>query len=146
MPTSLGVRYIPSWNSWPYGMSKEDGYLYWKWKALHQDEIRGMYFNVRVGSGKSPGPNPTAEERETWYQCTAKRIDMIVLYDTYAEIVEFRDNANANAIGRLLCYDACYKDDPVLMTPVGLKLVTNVYDPDVRMLCEKLAIEYEVFA
>jgi len=144
MPTLLGLRYDPVTSIYPPGLSREDHYLYSLWRQVHGTKAIGFYFNVRLGTGKDPGNDCTEESKHWWYLCTAKRADLIAEYEDRVEIVEFRFMANANAIGRLQCYKNCWLEDPAIQKPVIMRLVTNVYDNDVKVLSNQLEIVYEV--
>lgn len=144
MPTLLGIRFNPVSSIYPPGLSREDHYLYSLWRQLHSTDAVGFYFNVRLGTGKDPGENCDEEGKRWWYLCTAKRADLIAEYEDRVEIIEFRYMANANAIGRLQCYKNCWEEDPTILKPVIMRLVTNLYDKDVETLANQLGIAYEV--
>jgi len=144
MPTLLGLPIDPINAITPLGLSREDHYLYSLWRHLHSVDALSFYFNVRLGAGRDPGEDCTDDAAHWWYLCTAKRADLIAEYEDIIEIVEFRFNANANAVGRLQMYRNCWAEDPVIDKPVHLRLVTNVRDRDVGILCEQLGIIYEV--
>lgn len=144
MPTELGIAYSPRYVLYPPGLSREDACLYEKWHHCGLNGAINLYFNVRLGQGRDPGESASEEMRSWWYQCTAKRADLIIEYKDRVEIVEFRNLANANACGRLLMYRNCWMEDPKIDKPLLLRLVTNLYDRDVEILCGQLQILYEV--
>jgi len=142
MPTELGQAYNPSWTAYPPGMSSEDCYIYYLWRKKYMGKPEKLYFNVRVGRGRPCPPEHPENIREMWRRQTQKRIDMIAVYPNIVHIVEFRHLANPNAVGRLLCYEMCYLEDPVLGLNYKLVLCTDHEDYDVAMLCEKFGILY----
>jgi len=144
MPTELGFKFNPISSIYPPGLSREDHYLYSLWRQKHAAKAITFYFNVRLGDGRDPGEGCDEEGKRWWYLCTAKRADLIALFNDYVEIVEFRFNASANAIGRLLCYKNCWMHDPQIDLPLKLRLVTNNYDYDVELLSKQTNIIYEV--
>lgn len=146
MPTQLGIAHNPKTSYYPPGLSREDHFLYAHWRERGATGALSFYFNVRMGKGRDPGPDCDPEVAGWWYQCTAKRADLVADYEDRVEIVEFRFNASSNAIGRLLCYKQCWEEDPVIPKPLVLRLVTNIYDRDVETLCKQFAIFYEVLS
>lgn len=144
MPTELGPRFSATTTTSPPGMSAEDNFLWSLYQPTIIDTAEAVYFNVRLGEGQPTPEGTTPEMARMWYLNTAKRADALIEYKDRIEIVEFRDQANANAIGRLLQYALLYQQDPVIMKPLQLVLVTNRYDSDVERLSILSGIKYIV--
>lgn len=144
MPTTLGQPYAPAFRGIPTHMSTED-HLIW---LLYQPRLirtaTTLYFDVKLGGEQALLDATGSEFSPMWYALNAKRADVLAVEPPGVTIIELRDNAQANAVGRLLLYDMLWKRDPALPGPVKLRLVTNRLDPDVRDQAAAHAIEYNV--
>jgi len=140
MPTVLGPAWNKSIGRTPPHMSKEDERIWDRWKDTHLTDNYILYFDVGLGDGIKPPAGIDANIAAGWIRDTQKRADLIVNTGRKWWIVEFRDNATANAVGRLLLYNELFKQDLPLQQPVELILVTNRNDPDLK----KLSIIYNI--
>jgi hypothetical protein len=144
MPTTLGPPFQPDFPGLPTGISLEDLQLWWRYRPQLPTDTTSLYFNVRLGDGKPAGANVDAEWRNYWYTVTSKRADVIVQTPTEIQIIELRNNATANAIGRLLMYRTLWNDDPPLPGTARAILVTNLHDPDVARQAHLSDITYTI--
>jgi len=145
MPTILGDTYPGTSTSVPPHMARED-YLIWsRWRPKIAEHIRHFWADVRLGAGAPVPGGTSAADREYWLAQTQKRADLLILFDDLGlALVELRNEANANAIGRLMMYDALYAQDPVAGPLAHLILVTNQADPDVALIAQQQDITYIV--
>lgn len=144
MPTTLGESYHPNWNGYPPHMSYEDLEIWKVYKNKLLPEALSLYYDVGLGGQTETPPDTSPEMSKMWIRNTQKRADVIVdTGDTWI-IIELRSNATASGAGRLLQYKALWNEDPPDDRPVNLRLVTNMYDRDVEMLCKRLDIWYIV--
>lgn len=144
MPTDLGQSFAPTWAGTPPGMSEIDTQLWHRWRSKGLVNALQLFFNVRLGAD---GPMPkelSKKDIEFWYTYVAKRADAIVEYDDHITIIELRDEANANAVGRLMMYKMLWDRDPKINKPIKLLIVTNRYDADTQTLAEAQGMEIAI--
>lgn len=144
MPTVLGPRLPRDFAGLPAHMSAEDYSIWDRWRRTLPGDVLGLYFDVRLGSGRAAGDVTDPALRRMWFDVTAKRADVVVELATSVWIVELREAAQSSAIGRLQMYARLWRDDPVIAKPLGLVLVTNQSDPDVAVLAADLGVRYVV--
>lgn len=144
MPTTLGQEFKPDWAGTPPGMSEIDRQLWHRWRSTGLKGALRMYFNVRMGADEIMPKETPEREREFWYLYVAKRADAIVEYPDNITIIELRDEANANAVGRLLQYSLLWNKDPKIAKKVRLLIITNRYDADVELLAKSQGMEFAV--
>jgi hypothetical protein len=144
MPTTLGQAFAPTWAGTPPGMSEIDTQLWHRWRTEGLKKALQVYFNVRMGFDDPMPKELSKKDIEFWYIYVAKRADAIAEYDDHIKIIELRDDANANAIGRLMMYKMLWDKDPKINKPVKLLIVTNRDDVDTQSLAHLQGIEIEV--
>lgn len=123
-------------------MSTQDYTIWQRFRRVLPSTTRGLYFNVRLGSGRDLPDDTSDHWRDRWRTLTAKRADVVIEQPDGWLLVELRENAQLNAIGRLLGYRKLWTDEPPDARPLSLLLVTNVLDPDVRDLAADHGIGY----
>jgi len=144
MPTVMGPRFDSDYPRIPPRMSELDLQLYKRWITLHRLEIKSLFFDVGLGEGYPAGTETDPELIAMWLKNTQKRADVIAVTQEEVWITELRWEATENAIGRLLLYFLLWMDDPSIVAPVKLRLVSNRDDPDVRRLANIHNIIYEI--
>jgi hypothetical protein len=125
-------------------MSTEDLRIWFRFQDQLPEDTHTLYFNVRLGEGKPSGQDDDTEWQTYWHQVTSKRADVVLVRPGELRIIELRNHASANAIGRLLMYRTLWTDDPQAPGKVTAQLVTNVDDPDVRRQAAASDITYTV--
>lgn len=123
-------------------MSAEDEIIWNSWKQTNLTDEMDLYFDVGLGDGIQPPAGIDPDIAEGWIRNTQKRADLIVYTGSDWWIVEFRYNATANAVGRLLLYEMLFIEDLPKDQPITLILATNRYDKDIKKLCDKYRIQY----
>lgn len=144
MPTELGFQFLPDWVGVPPHMSKIDFEI---WKRVKDEVLKNsiaVYYDVKLGTGRIPLGVTDVKEINLWRRLNQKRADVIIEFGTEIKIIELRDNAKLDTIGRLVGYGLLYDSDPPFDKPVKLLIITNLQDNDVQMSAEKLGIEYLV--
>lgn len=144
MPYELGRPYPFNYQGFPTHMSTEDYSLWLAYQPTLATEKPTLYFDVRIGAQAQANMPAPPKDVYGWWAVNAKRLDVLEVYTDRAEIVELRENAQPNAIGRLLTYEMLWKREPPLPGAVRLHLVTNREDPDVRDLAKLHSIAYTV--
>ena len=144
MPTTLGQKYLPTWDGVPPHMSPEDYEIWKRYRPTIIRDAQAIYYDVGIGGQITVPPGTTPEMAAMWFRNTQKRIDVLLDYGIGWIIVELRFNASSSAIGRLLHYRDLWNADPPDKRPLLLRLVTNRDDPEIRALAQKLDINYVI--
>lgn len=144
MATDLGTTYSPSFTGQPPHMSREDTLIWSRyWPTIRAGTLR-LWFDVGLGQGR-PSPAGTPENlARMWTRLNQKRADVITETPDAVHIIELRDAAQSNAVGRLQTYAMLWKEDPPISKPLKLDLITNTEDLDVKALCALVGINYRV--
>ena len=128
----------------PPHLSREDYPLYERYLPLVRAAMRRTWFDVALGPEQPTTPDTPPPIHAMWTRLNRKRLDVLWDSETHWHIVELRDQAQPNAIGRLLTYRALWYADPPDSRPVILELITNRDDAAVRLTCRQLSIIYYV--
>lgn len=144
MALNLGPEFSPSWPGRPPRMSQEDYQIWLRWWPTVQHLALRMWFDVGLGAGR-PIPEGTSTELTfMWERNNQKRADAIIETNDTIWLVELRDKASLNAIGRLEGYMDLLEQENPWGKPIVAHLVTNQEDRDVRASAEKRGIRYVV--
>lgn len=144
MPTILGRPYALKTDLWPPHMSPEDYAIFRRWASSAFQRALKVFYDVGLGAGADYPKDTNVEMVRMWTKVTQKRADMVIEYEDKVALVELRDGATANAVGRLLVYKMLWYEDPVITKPLTLYLVTNRYDKEIERLCKSVDITYFV--
>lgn len=144
MPTILGPPFPPEYAGLPTHMSTEDYTLWLRYRQRLIGRARALYFDVNLGADAAQTAAAGTLLQNMWRAVNAKRADVVADLGDSVKIIELRNNAQANAVGRLLTYRMLWARDPKLKGPVALELVTNSNDPDVFDACASFGIVYTV--
>jgi hypothetical protein len=146
MPTILGTRYPPTYTGHPPRMSQEDFPIWSKWWPSMRSSAIAIYFDVGLGLPDELPQSDDANQLLGWIRNTQKRADAIIERPEDVLLVEFRFNAQLNAIGRLRGYELLLQDDNPFRKPIIPVLVTNKPDSEVKRVAEDLKIIYETIS
>lgn len=144
MPTLLGDAYPITFGGYPTHMSTSDLHIWRTYQSTIPATARALYFDVRLGDGRPAGPETPDYLRRMWRLNTQKRADVVVEYPDRWHLIELRNNAQLNAIGRLLGYQALWKATPPDARPLTIELVTDNHDQDTADLARAHGITYTV--
>lgn len=142
MPTLLGDEYKPDWKGWPPHMVAGDLRV---WEKIREKITAGavrMFFDVGVGDGQPAPPGTSDELARMWLKSTQRRIDALIEYPNYVRIIELREDAHEQEIGRLEMYEFLYGKDPMNKKPIVLSLITAKHDPYIEEFTKTKGIEY----
>lgn len=142
MPTDLKRRFSPSFTGRPQQLSALDFQLWLAYRLTLPPDTIALYFDVGLGDGRPAPPGTDPATQQQWRVITQKRADVLVELPDRWLLVELRETAQPNAIGRLLTYRTLWLDDPPDQRPLNLQLVTNSPDPDVERLAAAHDIAY----
>ena len=142
MPTVIPQTELPHYTGTPRRMSTEDYAIWYRWRQIDRNPWIKFHFDVGVGSGKDPGPNVSAADAAMWLQNTQKRIDVLGELADRVVIIELRQRAQPNALGRLLVYKTLYEENPLDARPVELWLVTDTPDPELERIARSYGVKY----
>ncbi|HEV8719960.1 MAG TPA: hypothetical protein VGW77_04890 [Candidatus Binatia bacterium] len=144
MPTTLGPKYGPDYTGYPPRMSQEDFLIWQRWWPAHKSAVIALYFDVGLGLPDFLPTTDDAAQLLGWIRNTQKRADVITERDTDVLLIEFRFNAQLNAIGRLQGYQLLLEDDNPFKKPIIPLLVTNRHDSEVERLAILNKIAFEI--
>lgn len=144
MPTSIFQTEGPDYGGTPRRMSTEDVRLWWRWRQVDKTPWLKFHFDVGVGPGRDAGEVTDPRLRGMWQTSTQKRIDVLAEAPAFVAIVELRQHAQPNALGRLLVYKDLYLQDPLDERPVELWLVTDTPDPELARISRGFGVHYVV--
>lgn len=77
----------------------------------HGADYQSVDFDVRVGTGRDPGPDYDANIRKMALDLSRRRIDALGRTKRGADIIEVTDAAGVTALGQLLAYGSLYMID-----------------------------------
>lgn len=144
MSTDLGRSYTMEFAGQPPHMSREDTIIWDRYKPQLQPPPSLLYFDVGLGVGKPGDPALGENLNRAWTRLTQKRADVIAEFPNSVAIIELRDTAQSNAVGRLMMYAQLWNEDPPIKKQLQLQLVTNYADQDVARLCAANGILYKI--
>lgn len=140
----LGPEFLPTWNGYPPRMSEEDYRIWTRWYPTIRQSVLRIWFDIGLGNIPEIPPGTSAELAFMWERNNQKRADAIIEAPTEIWLVELRNAASLNAIGRLEGYQDLLQPDAPWNKPIVPYLVTNHEDRDVRASAEKRGIRYLV--
>jgi len=121
-------------------LGKWEVYLWTNWLDQHIDEYFGYTYDVHVGSpAQIPHDWPDWIKRDV-DALSQKRIDVVMEDHSNIYVVEIKERANLECLGRVLSYRYLYIEAFNPTKPVQLVLVTDKPDPDLRPIIDSLGI------
>src|SRR5689334_11283823 len=112
MTVELGNAYDVAFAGVPAHMSTEDYALWIRYRPTLATGNPVLYFDVALGGDRAAEANAPKDFERMWWRLNAKRIDVLAVYSDRIDIIELRNAAQANAIGRLLMYKQLWDADP----------------------------------
>lgn len=140
----LGPKYQLDILRVPPHMSTEDYQLFKRWRSVYAADNPAVYYDVGIGPEADTPPAADATIKTMWTRLNQKRLDVLLDLGDRWIIVELRDRANANAVGRLLQYQQLWEDDAPDVRPLQLELVSNRLDRAMVPLTTKFQILYRI--
>lgn len=144
MITQLGDRYDPAWNGTPPAMIAGDFRVWQRVKQTILKDAINVYYDVGVGYGQPAPPGTDENMKYMWLVNNQRRIDVLVEYADSWRLIELRENAKEQEVGRLEMYLMLLQKDPPNEKQVTLTLISGVLDKHVRDLAKSKGIEYIV--
>lgn len=122
-------------NSW-------EAYIWSKWLKKHIDEYFGYTYDVHVGT-TTKTPKDFPDNYTTMVRALSrKRIDVVMEDIDNIYIVEVKDRAYPECLGRIITYRDSYIDTYNPNKPIKIILVATYIDPDLRRILDGLDIRY----
>jgi hypothetical protein len=144
MAIDWGEKYAPDWDGRPSHMSARDRPLWWAWWPTARRNAVAMWFDVAVGPLPYIPPKTPDDLARMWARLNRKRIDAVIQFPDWYEIVELRWDASASALGRLAMYRDLWLKEAGAPGPVHLRLVTNRVDEAWRATAAAMGITVTV--
>jgi hypothetical protein len=110
----------------------------------YPDRFESVDYDIKVGTPRDYSEYPEDEYRKALEYLSMKRIDVVGYSMDKAYIIEIEPNADIRGIGEVLTKTDLFKEkypDFRLYFPM---LITDRENPDVRRLCAKYGIIFEV--
>lgn len=119
-----------------------EAYIWTKWLKKHNDEYFGYTYDVHVGT-----PTKTPKDWPDNYMAmvnmlSRKRIDVVMEDNENIYIVEIKERAYPECLGRLITYRDSYIDTYNPDKPIKIILVADYIDPDLIRILDGLGIRY----
>ena len=95
-----------------------------------------------VGKGADVEAEESEEMRKDIEYLTKKKIDVVGFTDNEIWVIEIRQRAGLDIVGKVVSYVELYRD--IAPTDKALKgvLITDLKMPDVEELCQRFGIQY----
>ena len=141
MPTDLGRKYEIDWRGSPPHMLAPDVPVWYRFLEAYGEYFRALYYDCLLG-----GPFLTPEQasdpfQKMWRFNTSKRADAIADLDTEVWIIEVASYPGLRAVGQLQVYQTLWIEDPKILKPERLVLVSERIDNDLGAACGKFGLQ-----
>lgn len=141
MPTDLGKKFSIDWRGKPPAMLETDHPVWYRFLDRYGQYFIALYYDCLLG-----GPFLTPEQaadpfQKMWRRNTAKRADAIAELENEVWIIEVADYPGLRAIGQLEVYQTLWIEDPQIMKPERLVLVSERIDEDLAAACAQRGIQ-----
>lgn len=141
MPTDLGRPYEIDWRGKPPHMLPVDVPVWFRFLDAYGSQIQSLYYDCLLG-----GPFLTPEQEQDpfqrmWRFNTSKRADAIAEVQTEVWIIEVASYPGLRAVGQLQVYQTLWIENPKIIKPERLMLVTERIDADLGAACGKFGIQ-----
>lgn len=101
------------------------------WLLQAGERFDSIEFNVRLGTGRDPGPGFPAFIRRDAILLTQKRADIIAIAGAGVTIAEVKIQGKLSAVGQLLGYKVLYRQAHPNGVPIAMLLIARDVDPDI---------------
>lgn len=141
MPTDLGRPYEIDWRGSPPHMLAPDIPVWYRFLEKYGEYFKNLYYDCLLG-----GPFLTPEQerdpfQRMWRFNTSKRADAIAELRTEVWIIEVANYPGLRAVGQLQVYQALWIEDPKILKPERMVLVSERIDNDLGAACGKFGIQ-----
>ena len=108
----------------------------------YPDVLESVEYDVLVGKGADVEAEESEEMRKDIEYLTKKKIDVVGFTDNEIWVIEIRQRAGLDIVGKVVSYVELYRD--IAPTDKALKgvLITDLKMPDVEELCQRFGIQY----
>jgi hypothetical protein len=130
MPTDLGRPYRIDWRGDPPHLLHEDSIVWYRFLDKWGFQFLHLYYDVLLG-----GPWLTQEEKKDplkwmWRVNISKRADVIAELANEVWFIEVDADPGLRVLGQLLAYRSLWLEDPKILKPERLVLVSQRIDED----------------
>lgn len=115
-----------------------------RWLNTHRDQYLSIEYDVRVGSGRDPGPDFDSTMRKMALDLSKRRIDALLETDSGIICVEITTSAGLTALGQCLAYPILYKLTYHPEKPVSPLLVCAEVQPDLTPVFSALRVPVNI--
>lgn len=123
-------------------LKKEEAEIWSRFIDKYPDAFESVDYDVLVGAGAQVEEGETEAMRREIEYLTKKKIDVVGFKGDEISVIEIRQRAGLDIVGKVVAYVELYRDiAPTDKKLVGV-LITDAKMPDVAELCEKFGIKY----
>jgi len=123
-------------------LNKWEAYIWSKWLKKHIDEYFGYTYDVHVGTTTKTPKDWSDNYKRDVAALSRKRIDVVMEDIDSIYIVEVKDRAYPECLGRIITYRDSYIDTYNPDKPIKIILVATYIDPDLRRILDGMGIRY----
>ena len=113
------------------GMTRFESIITRDWLLQAGERFDSIDFNVRLGTGRDPGPDFPEFIRRDAILLTQKRADIIATSDGRVTIAEVKIQGKLSAVGQLLGYKVLYREAHPNGARIIMLLIARDVDPDI---------------
>jgi hypothetical protein len=110
----------------------------------YPDRFESVDYDVKVGTPRDYSMYPEDEIRKALEYLSLKRIDVVGYSMDKAFIIEIEPNANVRAIGEVIAKTDLFKEQFPDYRAYYPMIITDIENPDMRKLCTRYGIIFEV--
>jgi hypothetical protein len=123
------------------GMLTAEAQIWNSFRAANPEKIVSPDYNVRVGSGRDPGPTVPDYARQAAILNSQLRLDVVSPENGVWWIYEVKVGARAGCVGQLQLYQIYHEDAFPDRLPIQLAVVTDLPTQGLDRLCARVGIK-----
>lgn len=129
----------------PYPHLLPDDVAVWERYLKEYGEIYSqILYDLRVGTGRNPGPQDLPQLQDMAVDLTQRRIDAVAVTDDAIHLIEITHTIGLKALGQYIAYPCLYiatfhPPQPIIPIIVGAQFQT-----DIKSCCDALKVNYVI--
>lgn len=115
-------------------MAVEDTLIWEEWIKQFGDEWETVDYDIRIGTGRDPGPEFDQNMRDMAIYNSKLRIDAVIYRGNEACVVEVKPSISLQALGQIIAYDQLFREEHPEYNPVTTCIIGERVHPDIERL------------